>query len=137
MKFNRYISSITMMGLILMNEVTTLDPDIFTVTEAAVERVARLMENEDGHIFRVAVLGGGCSGFQYSFSFDENCQDDDLIITRTTSDGALVTIAVDTMSAEILNGSQLDFVEELIGSYFQVSNPNAVASCGCGTSFAL
>lgn len=118
-----------------------LDSKTLTITDAALERVAGLLaddqKGESGQIFRVAVLGGGCSGFQYAFSFDDAYQDDDLIATRKASNGAEVTIAVDSMSAEFLSGSQLDFVQELIGSYFQVSNPNATASCGCGTSFAL
>ena len=125
------------MSIASMNDITALTPDTFTVTDAAVERVAELMKSEDGTIFRVAVLGGGCSGFQYSFSIDKAGQDDDLIMSRQAADGTDVTIAVDTMSIEFLNGSQLDYVQELIGSYFQVSNPNATASCGCGTSFAV
>ncbi|MCE2517519.1 MAG: iron-sulfur cluster insertion protein ErpA [Alphaproteobacteria bacterium] len=120
-----------------MNDITALTPDTFTVTDAAVERVAELMKTENGTIFRVAVLGGGCSGFQYSFSIDDTGNDDDLIMARQAADGTEVTIVVDTMSIEFLNGSQLDYVQELIGSYFQVSNPNATASCGCGTSFAV
>lgn len=119
-----------------MNDLNPLDPDAFSVTESAIDRVAALIESEDGSVFRVAVLGGGCSGFQYSFSIDDK-QDDDLIMTRKASNGDEVMIVVDSMSVEFLNGSELDYKQELIGSYFQVSNPNATASCGCGTSFAI
>lgn len=121
----------------IMNDISAPSSDLFAVTESAVERVAQLIEHEDGNIFRVAVLGGGCSGFQYSFSFEDAATDDDLLLVRKASNGLDITIAVDSMSLEFLNGSQLDYVQELIGAYFQVSNPNATASCGCGTSFAV
>lgn len=114
-----------------------LNQSEFDLTDAAVDRVAVLMESENGSLFRVAVLGGGCSGFQYEFSIDNQVNDDDKVIDRVASSGKNVKVAVDTMSLEFLKGSQLDYVQELIGSYFQVSNPNATASCGCGTSFAI
>ncbi|MGU9962005.1 MAG: HesB/IscA family protein [Candidatus Puniceispirillales bacterium WSBS_2018_MAG_OTU23] len=120
-----------------MNDLAPQNTDAFAVTVAAVERVAQLITSEDGDVFRVAVLGGGCSGFQYSFSFENTANDDDFIIRASAANGNEVMIAVDTMSLEFLKGSQLDFVQELIGSYFQISNPNATASCGCGTSFAI
>ena len=116
----------------------TLDPKVFDLTENAVSRVATLIsQDESGDVFRIAVLGGGCSGFQYEFSIDNKTADDDHVMIKTTADGADVTVVVDTMSLGFLEGSQLDYVQELIGSYFQVSNPNATASCGCGTSFAI
>ena len=114
-----------------------LNQNEFDLTDAAVDRVAVLMESENGSLFRIAVLGGGCSGFQYEFSIDNQVNDDDKVIDRVASSGKNVKVAVDTMSLEFLKGSQLDYVQELIGSYFQVSNPNATASCGCGTSFAI
>ena len=80
----------------------------------------------------VAVLGGGCSGFQYNFSFEEQSNDDDLLIERN---GARVV--VDSTSLELLKGSELDYVEEMVGSAFQVKNPNATSSCGCGNSFSV
>lgn len=110
----------------------------FTVTDSAVDRIATLMEQGGGGVFRVAVNGGGCSGFQYAFSLDGgDTTTEDTVLNLTDSRGRMVTVAVDSMSLEFLGGSQLDFVTELIGSYFQVSNPNATASCGCGTSFAI
>ncbi len=115
----------------------TLDPTVFDLTQGAVKRIAHLMTLEDGTVFRIAVLGGGCSGFQYDFSIDTAINDDDQVMTKTAPDGAEITVAVDSMSLSFLAGSQLDYVQELIGSYFQVSNPNATASCGCGTSFAV
>ena len=116
----------------------TLDPKVFDLTENAVSRVAVLINgDENGDIFRIAVLGGGCSGFQYDFSIDKVINDDDHIMTKTMDDGTMVKVAVDEMSLGFLEGSQLDYVQEMIGAYFQISNPNATASCGCGTSFAI
>ena len=115
----------------------TLDPTVFDLTDNAVNRVAHLVAAEDGNIFRIAVLGGGCSGFQYDFSIDKETTEEDHIMVKKAENGDEVKIAVDGMSLGFLEGSQLDYVQELIGSYFQVSNPNATASCGCGTSFAI
>jgi len=81
---------------------------------------------------RVAVEGGGCSGFSYKFDFAEAANDDDLVLKR---DGAKVVI--DEMSLEFLAGSEIDYVNELIGSAFKINNPNATANCGCGTSFSI
>jgi iron-sulfur cluster insertion protein len=114
-----------------------LDPKVFDLTENAVNRIAHLMTTEDGDVFRIAVNGGGCSGFQYDFSIDDAITEEDHVMTKKANDGAEVKVAVDAMSLGFLEGSQLDYVQELIGSYFQVSNPNATASCGCGTSFAV
>jgi iron-sulfur cluster insertion protein len=83
-------------------------------------------------MFRVAVNGGGCSGFQYEFKLDDQLNDDDIIFERDGS--KLVT---DETSLDLIAGSELDFIEDLMGAYFQVRNPNAVSSCGCGTSFAI
>ena len=107
----------------------------FAVTENAARRIAKLRQDEPGDgelLMRVAVLGGGCSGFQYKFDFDAAVNDDDHVFER---DG--VKVVVDDVSLELLSGAQLDFKDELIGSYFAVENPNAVSSCGCGTSFAI
>ena len=93
---------------------------------------ARLREIGAIQPLRVAVEGGGCSGFQYNFSFEDARQDDDLVIER---DGAAVL--VDSTSLELLKGSELDYVEEMVGSSFQVKNPNATSSCGCGNSFSV
>jgi iron-sulfur cluster insertion protein len=105
----------------------------FSVTESAAKRIAFLASQEAKPVMmRVAVLGGGCSGFQYNFSFEEQRNDDDLVIER---DGAAVL--VDSTSLEFLKGSQLDYVQEMVGSSFQVKNPNATSSCGCGNSFSV
>jgi iron-sulfur cluster insertion protein len=105
----------------------------FSVTESAAKRIAFLASKEAKPVMmRVAVLGGGCSGFQYNFSFEEERNDDDLLIER---DGA--TVVVDSTSLELLKGSELDYVEEMVGSSFQVKNPNATSSCGCGNSFSV
>jgi iron-sulfur cluster insertion protein len=105
----------------------------FSVSPSAAKRIAFLASKEPKPVMmRVAVLGGGCSGFQYNFSFDEGKNDDDLLIER---DGAAVV--VDSTSLELLKGSELDYVEEMVGSAFQVKNPNATSSCGCGNSFSV
>ena len=105
----------------------------FSVSESAANRIAFLASKEGKPVMmRVAVLGGGCSGFQYNFSFEEQRHEDDLVIERN---GAAVL--VDSTSLELLKGSQLDYVEEMVGSSFQVKNPNATSSCGCGNSFSV
>ena len=105
-----------------------------SVTESAARRVAQLIakEGDPGLMLRVAVNGGGCSGFQYGFTFDDQQNDDDSVIER---DG--VKVLVDSMSLLYLTGAEIDFVEDLMGSSFQIKNPNATSSCGCGTSFAV
>lgn len=103
------------------------------LSERAARRVAFLAAQEGRKLrLRLTVSGGGCSGFQYGFSLDPDAGDDDLIFA--TGAGELV---VDAVSLDLLRGSEVDFVEDLGGSYFQVKNPNAVSSCGCGTSFAI
>ena len=105
----------------------------FSVSESAARRIAFLAAKEPKPVMmRVAVLGGGCSGFQYNFSFEEGRNDDDLLIER---DGA--SVVVDSTSLELLKGSELHYVEEMVGSSFQVKNPNATSSCGCGNSFSV
>ena len=104
-----------------------------TVSERAARRVAEILKNEpEGTMLRVSVEGGGCSGFQYKFDMDRAKTDDDLVIAR---DGAVVLI--DSVSVNYMAGSEIDFVDDLIGAAFKVKNPKATASCGCGTSFAL
>jgi iron-sulfur cluster insertion protein len=117
-----------------MNDMTVATPEAKVgITESAARRLATLIAAEpgDGLMFRVAVTGGGCSGFQYNFSFDDTRQDDDLVFGR---DG--VTVLVDAVSLDLLKGAEIDYVEDLVGASFQVRNPNATASCGCGNSFA-
>lgn len=105
-----------------------------TISASAARRIAALIaaEGRPGTKLRVSVSGGGCSGFQYHFALDDQGEPDDVVIER---DGA--TVAVDGMSLMYVLGAELDFVENLSGSYFQVKNPNASSSCGCGTSFAI
>lgn len=105
----------------------------FAVTARAAARIAQILRDEAaGAKLRVSVEGGGCSGFQYKFDIAAKVEEDDLVIER---DG--VQVLVDSVSAPLLAGSELDFVTELMGQSFQIRNPNATASCGCGTSFAL
>jgi iron-sulfur cluster insertion protein len=105
-----------------------------TVTESAAKRIAFLREQErvgDANL-RIAVSGGGCSGFQYGLSFDDQTNPDDLVFER---DG--IGVIVDDVSLDLLNGAEVDFVEDLMGASFQIRNPNAASSCGCGNSFSI
>ena len=105
----------------------------FTVSDSASRRISTLIADEpDGTMLRVTVSGGGCSGYQYGFGFDTEQTPDD-----HTFDANGVTVIVDDVSLDLLAGAELDFVEDLIGSAFQVKNPNATSSCGCGTSFSV
>jgi iron-sulfur cluster insertion protein len=112
----------------------TARPAPLQVSASAARRVRKIIEAEGKADLklRVSVSGGGCSGFQYSFALDDTSAADDIAIEK---DG--VTVVVDCMSLMYILGSELDFVEDLTGSYFRMSNPNATASCGCGTSFAI
>ena len=103
------------------------------VTERAARRIGEILKQEpQGTMLRVSVEGGGCSGFQYKFDVERTRADDDLVIAR---DGAVVV--VDPASVPFLAGSEVDFVDDLMGASFRVNNPNATASCGCGSSFAV
>jgi iron-sulfur cluster assembly accessory protein len=103
------------------------------ITENAAKRVSTILHDEPaGSMLRVSVEGGGCSGFQYKFGFDLTRADDDLLIER---DG--VKVLVDVISAPFLEGAAIDFVDDLMGQSFKITNPNATASCGCGTSFSV
>jgi iron-sulfur cluster insertion protein len=105
-----------------------------TVTDNAARRIAMLKEQEhcENAFLRVAVSGGGCSGFRYGFSFDEERHEDDVLFEK---DG--VAVVVDSVSLTFLDGAEIDFVEDLIGASFQIRNPNAASSCGCGNSFSI
>jgi iron-sulfur cluster assembly accessory protein len=104
-----------------------------SVSDRAAARIADILREEPGgSMLRVSVEGGGCSGFQYRFAFDTQRQPDDVVIEK-----AGATILVDEVSLQYLGGAQLDYVEDLIGSAFKIVNPNAVAACGCGTSFSV
>lgn len=104
------------------------------LSPSAAKRIAVLkaQENAPDAFLRLAVSGGGCSGFQYGFSFDDTRQDGDLVFER---DG--VTLVVDEVSLDLVKGAEIDFVEDMMGASFQVKNPNAESSCGCGNSFSI
>jgi iron-sulfur cluster assembly accessory protein len=104
-----------------------------TVTDRAARKIGEILGREpSGTMLRVSVQGGGCSGFQYKFDTERAKADDDIIIER-----AGATVLIDPVSLDYMAGSEIDFVDDLIGSSFKVHNPKATASCGCGTSFAL
>jgi iron-sulfur cluster assembly accessory protein len=104
-----------------------------TISESAARRIGEILKSEGaGAMLRVSVEGGGCSGFQYKFDVERETASDDVTIVR---DG--VTMVVDQVSLQYLAGSEIDFVDDLIGASFKVNNPKAKASCGCGTSFSL
>jgi len=109
-------------------------PGPFSVTEGAARRIGEILaaEAKPNLKLRITVSGGGCSGFQYGFALDDRDEDGDIAIER---DGTKVVI--DGMSLLYVMGCEVDFVEDLTGSYFRVHNPNATASCGCGNSFAV
>ncbi len=105
-----------------------------TLTERAARRIADLVEQEGtpNAMLRVAVSGGGCSGFQYGFNLDHQVQEDDVVIERGQAQ-----VVIDNLSLMYLAGAEVDYVTEIIGSYFTINNPNATSSCGCGNSFAV
>jgi iron-sulfur cluster assembly accessory protein len=104
-----------------------------SLSASAARRInAILADQVEADFLRVSVEGGGCSGFSYKFDFGKSIDDEDLVIER---DGAKV--AIDAVSLPFLEGSEIDFVDELIGAAFKIHNPNATASCGCGTSFSI
>lgn len=104
-----------------------------TVSPSAAKRIAAILAGEGGGaMLRLAVTGGGCSGFQYNFALDETRTDEDLFIEEG---GA--KILIDPVSLDFLAGAEIDFTDGLIGQAFKVNNPNATASCGCGTSFSV
>ena len=108
--------------------------ELLVVTQNAADKVKTLIEEEgnDALKLRVFVTGGGCSGFQYGFSFDENINEGDTAIEK---DG--VTFLVDPMSYQYLVGAELDYQEGLMGAQFMINNPNASTTCGCGSSFSI
>ncbi|HEX5282256.1 MAG TPA: iron-sulfur cluster insertion protein ErpA [Micropepsaceae bacterium] len=104
------------------------------LTERAARRIREILREEStqGSMLRLAVSGGGCSGFQYDFSLTGDRAEGDLVVER---DGAVVLI--DPVSLDFLRGAEIDFADEMIAAAFKVNNPNATASCGCGTSFSV
>ena len=110
-----------------------LVPRQVTLSASAAKRI-KVLNAQAGtdQMFRITVSGGGCSGFQYEFKLDGQLNDDDLTFER---DGSV--LVTDETSLDLIAGAEVDFVDDLMGAYFQVKNPNAVSSCGCGTSFAI
>ena len=99
------------------------------ITDKAIKQIDQmLLKKKKGSFFRIAIKGGGCSGFQYDFSFDKKPQEDDLVQNN---------ILIDKTSADLLKGSEIDYVSELIGEQFKITNPQTKSSCGCGVSFSL
>jgi iron-sulfur cluster insertion protein len=117
-----------------MSVAETFNPSSINLSARAVQKVRDLVADEENEQLklRVFITGGGCSGFQYGFTFDELIADDD---TALETDG--VTLVVDPMSLQYLAGSVVDYTEGLEGSRFVVNNPNATATCGCGSSFSI
>ncbi|MEP0235231.1 iron-sulfur cluster insertion protein ErpA [Roseibium sp.] len=104
-----------------------------TVSDRAAKRIAKIIESEpEGTALRVSVEGGGCSGLQYKYDLVTDREDDDLVLRKNG-----IEVLIDSVSLQYMSGSQIDFVDDLIGQAFQINNPNAVAGCGCGTSFTI
>jgi iron-sulfur cluster assembly accessory protein len=103
-----------------------------SISASAARRLGAILAGDAGAVLRISVKGGGCSGFQYAFDVEASRADDDVVATR---DGA--TVVVDPVSLDLIRGSELDFVDDLMGQSFRVKNPNAIASCGCGVSFTV
>ncbi len=118
----------------VMNDMSPTAERKVVLSESAAKRIGELiaMEGDAALMLRLSVSGGGCSGFQYGFSFDNATQPDDHLFERNG-----VKMVVDDTSLDLLAGAEVDFVEDLVGSSFQVKNPNASSSCGCGSSFAV
>lgn len=111
---------------------TSENPQI-TISDAAAKRVAAIISSEGSKsALRVSIEGGGCSGFSYKFDLVEDKEEDDLVLERDAA-----RVLIDPISLVYMNGSEIDFVDDLMGQSFQIRNPNAVASCGCGTSFSI
>jgi len=107
--------------------------DTVTLSDSAAKRIAAILKTDaDKKAMRVSVEGGGCSGFSYKFDLVDGEQDDDLILEKGDA-----KVLIDSLSLVYMGGSEIDFVDNLLGQSFQIKNPNAVASCGCGTSFSV
>ena len=116
-----------------MSQAAKIEDGAIVVTRSAGERVRRVLDKEPGMVaLRVSVEGGGCSGFSYKFDLTDAVAEDDLRLEEAGG-----TVVIDPVSQMYMGGSVVDFVDDLIGQSFQIRNPNATASCGCGTSFSL
>jgi len=118
----------------MSDSMTAVDQRRITLSESAAHRLAKMIaqEGQPNLMLRVSVSGGGCSGFQYGFSFDDTVNADD----RTFGRNGIVAV-VDEVSLDLLAGAEIDYVEDLVGAAFRVNNPNAASSCGCGASFSV
>ncbi|MBB4050698.1 iron-sulfur cluster assembly accessory protein [Devosia subaequoris] len=117
-----------------MTDAALAEAPAVTLSDRAAKRVSRILSKEaPGTVLRVSVAGGGCSGFQYEYNLvQETASEDDLVLQKGDA-----TVLIDSLSLEFMGGAEIDFVDDLVGQSFQIKNPNAVASCGCGTSFAV
>ena len=104
------------------------------LTDRAAKKIGRVLARQpEGTVLRIVVAGGGCSGFQYEYKLVQDTPtSDDLVLAKDTA-----TVLIDSLSLEFMGGAEIDYVDDLIGQSFQIKNPNAVASCGCGTSFSV
>ena len=119
--------------------VQTAMPTPLTVTDAAAQKIYSLLA-EDGDFslaLRIYIEGGGCSGFQYGFMFDDEEKEGDFKIHKTVAENAQITVLIDVMSYQYLVGAEVDYQEDLEGERFIIRNPNASTTCGCGSSFAM
>ena len=109
-------------------------PQELTISDAALERIGKLVTDEAGQkvSLRVFVTGGGCSGFQYGFKLEDCFEDDDTFLKKEE-----FSVVIDPLSMQYIFGSTLDYKEDLEGSRFVIDNPNAVTTCGCGSSFSI
>lgn len=119
---------------------TTLQKPLISFSVNAADKVASLLEEEKNPRLnlRVYITGGGCSGFQYGFTFDEKIQPDDFVIEQQCSDSKqIVKLLVDAMSFQYLQNAEIDYVQGIQGEQFVIRNPNAKTTCGCGSSFSM
>ena len=105
---------------------------MFDVSKSALKRIVEVSSKNKKKFFRISIDGGGCQGFSYKFDFDDKISENDKVLDYNE-----VKILIDSTSLEFINNAKLDFVEDMIGSYFKVSNPKATSTCGCGVSFSV
>ncbi len=105
---------------------------MFDVSKSAIKKITEVSKKNKNKFFRISVDGGGCQGFSYKFDFDNKISENDKVL-----DFNEVKILIDSTSLEFINDAKLDFVEDMIGSYFKISNPKATSTCGCGISFSV
>jgi iron-sulfur cluster insertion protein len=102
------------------------------ITSSAQKHIAFVLKKDSAKYFRITVLGGGCAGFQYKFDFENSKKNDDILI-----ENKMINVVIDETSMKLIENSKIDYVHELIGSSFKITNPQASSSCGCGTSFSI